>query len=302
MNLSPSSGAGGKNSRFRTQLLSALHDGDGPPTIPISPSAVHAKPRADSQAPNWPHLRGYELLSVIGSGGMGIVYKARQRELNRMVAIKMIHRSGLDDPEIRDRFRAEAEAVARLQHPNIIQVFEVGTVESPLSECPWSPYISIEFVDGGSLEQRIGTPQAPEYAAHVVEKLARATHAAHCVGVIHRDLKPANVLLTATGEPKIADFGVAKQIDECELNSRCVTRAGIVVGTPQYMAPEQVECKAATPAIDTYALGVILYKLLTARLPFQSDTPLRTLELVLEQEPVSPRLLQPNLPRDLETI
>jgi WD40 repeat protein/tRNA A-37 threonylcarbamoyl transferase component Bud32 len=298
----PSSSASGKKSWLQTEILSALHHVDGPPTIPLTANAIHAKRQADLRTASWPQLRGYEILSVIGSGGMGIVYKARQRDLNRIVAIKMIRGSGLDDPEIRDRFQAEAESVAKLQHPNIIQVFEIGTIESPLSECNWHPFISIEFVDGGSLEQRIGTPQTPEYAARMVEKLARATHAAHRVGVIHRDLKPANVLLTATGEPKIADFGVAKQIDVCEKNSRLVTQAGIVVGTPQYMAPEQVECKAVTAAIDIYALGVILYELLTARLPFQSDTPLRTLEMVLDQEPVSPRLLRPELPRDLETI
>jgi WD40 repeat protein/tRNA A-37 threonylcarbamoyl transferase component Bud32 len=251
----------------------------------------------------WPRIRGYEILSVMGSGGMGIVYKARHRDLNRTVAVKMLRGSALEDPELRERFHAEAEAVAKLQHPNIIQVFEVGTVESTTSDWRFSPFISLEFVDGGSLESRTGTPQSPQFAARMVEKLARAAHAAHQVGVVHRDLKPANVLLTAAGEPKIADFGVAKQVaNERTTTGRFVTQVGMAIGTPEYMAPEQVLCDTVTPAIDVYALGVMLYELLTARLPFQAPTPMETMELVINQDPVSPRLFQPNLPRDLETI
>ena len=299
---SNSSLAKGDKASYSTERLLSLDEAEGTATLSILPNDLHAKSRAEGRTSSWPLVPGYEILSIVGSGGMGIIYKARQRDLNRIVALKMIRGSELDDPETRERFRAEAEAVAKLQHPNIIQVFEVGTVATPNSDWQRSPFISIEFVDGGSLDQRTETPQAPEYAARIVEKLARATHAAHCVGVIHRDLKPPNVLLTATGEPKIADFGVAKQIGTSDSGHRFVTQAGTAVGTPQYMAPEQVEGNAVTPAIDIYALGVILYELLTARLPFQGDTALKTLELVLEQEPVSPRLLQPNLPRDLETI
>jgi len=240
---------------------------------------------------------------VIGSGGMGIVYKARHRDLNRTVALKMLRGAALQDPELRERFQAEAEAVAKLQHPNIIQVFEVGTVESIKGDWCKSPFISLEFVDGGSLESRTKSPQSPQFAARMVEKLARAAHAAHQVGVIHRDLKPANVLLTGTGEPKIADFGVAKQVaNERDPAGRFVTQIGTAVGTPEYMAPEQVWCDAATASIDIYALGIILYELLTARVPFQAETSMETMELVINQEPVSPRLFQPSLPRDLETI
>jgi WD40 repeat protein len=234
---------------------------------------------------------------------MGIVYKARHRDLQRTIALKMLRGAAVVDPEFRDRFRAEAEAVACLQHPNIIQVFEIGTVEPlPGELCP-RPFISLEFVEGGSLAARTVTPQAPPYAARMVEKLARAVHAAHRLGVIHRDLKPTNVLLTAEGEPKVADFGLAKQLGaERDSQGRFVTQAGIILGTPEYMAPEQVASAPPSPAMDIYALGVILYELLTARTPFQGATSEETMYLVWHQEPVSPRRLQPGLPRDLETI
>ncbi len=252
---------------------------------------------------DWPKVKGYELLTVIGAGGMGIVYMARQCDLQRTVALKMLRGFGHIDSEYRDRLQAEAETVAKLQHPNIIQVFEIGTVEPQHGESHPSPFISFEFVDGGSLMQRTEAPQPPEYAAQIIEKVARAVHAAHELGVIHRDLKPANVLLTRGGEPKVADFGLAKQFGAEGVGSdRYLTRAGIVMGTPGYMAPEQAAGETVTPAIDTYALGVILYELLTARVPFQGATPAETMYLVRDQEPVSPRQLQPKLPRDLETI
>jgi len=276
---------------------------EGPATLVSLPVDPCLTPVSRQNYAPWPHVRGYEILSVIGSGGMGIVYKARHRDLNRTIALKMLRRAALQDPELRERFQAEAEAVAKLQHPNIIQVFEVGTVETKHGGWQHSPFISLEFVDGGSLQSKTNSPQSPQYAARIVEKLARAAHAAHQVGVIHRDLKPANVLLTTSGEPKIADFGVAKQIaNERDASGRFVTQLGTAVGTPEYMAPEQVWCDTATGAIDIYALGVILYELLTARVPFQAETSLETMELVINQEPVSPKLLQPSLPRDLETI
>jgi WD40 repeat protein len=234
---------------------------------------------------------------------MGVVYKARHRELNRIVALKMLRGAAASDPEFRNRFRIEAEAVAQLQHPNIIQVFEVGTVEPMPGDLEPSPFIALEFVDGASLAHFTIAPQTPQFAARMVETLARAAHAAHRVGVVHRDLKPANVLLTHAGEPKIADFGVAKQIGiERDPSGRFVTQTGIAVGTPEYMAPEQVSGEAPTPAIDTYALGVILYELLTARVPFQGPNPADTMYLARLQEPVPPRRLQPGLSRDLETI
>jgi eukaryotic-like serine/threonine-protein kinase len=246
---------------------------------------------------------GYEILEAIGAGGMGVVFKARHKQLNRIVALKMLGRDSLSDPESHDRFQVEAEAVAKLQHPNIIQVFDVGTFKDHPADARPSPYLSLEYVDGGSLYRYTLTPQSPRHAARMIETLARAVHAAHQVGVVHRDLKPANVLLTRSGEPKIADFGLAKQMEPaCDERGRYLTQLGSAVGTPEYMAPEQVDGKPATPAFDTYALGVILYELLTARLPFKGLTITETMLLVKYQEPVPPRQLQPNLPRDLETI
>ncbi len=251
----------------------------------------------------FPQIRGYEIIAILGSGGMGIVYEARHRELNRRVAIKTLRGAALADPEFHERFRTEAAAIARLQHPNIIQVFEVGTVDPSPSETNPSPFIALEFVSGGSLAERTRSPQSPQYAGRTVETLARAAHAAHQLGVIHRDLKPENVLLTRDGEPKIADFGIAKQIDvlrdEC---GRGVTLDAMIVGTPEYMAPEQVAGEPPTCAIDIYALGVILYELLTDHVPFKGATHSETMDMVRDLEPVPPRHLLPGIPRDLETI
>ena len=273
------------------------------PTRYLLPCESIPSPHPISHSSDFPRVRGYEILSLIGAGGMGVVYKARDRKLRRIVAIKMLHEATLADAESRERFQAEAEAVARLQHPNIIQVFEIGTIQPVPGELHPSPFIALEFIDGGSLCRHTEAPQSPRFAAKMVEKLARAAHAAHCLRVVHRDLKPANVLLTSEGEPKLADFGIAKQIgNQHESENRCLTQAGTTVGTPEYMAPEQVAGEEPTPAVDTYALGVILYQLLTARVPFQGATPADTMYLVRNQEPVSPRRLQPGLPRDLETI
>ncbi len=284
----------------------------GPPTAAI-PSGIPTDvvllkdgipaPRPELADTDWPRVRGYELLTVIGTGGMGIVYMARQCDLHRTVAIKMLRGIGQFDDEHRERMKVEAETVAKLQHPNIIQIIEIGTVEPEPGEKHPSPFISFEYVDGGSLLQRTETPQTPKYAAQISEKIARAVHAAHRLGVIHRDLKPANVLLTREGEPKVADFGLAKHFGSgLDSAGRYLTQAGVVMGTPAYMAPEQAAGDEISPAIDTYALGVILYELLTARVPFQGTSPVETMYLVRDQEPVSPRQLQPNLPRDLETI
>jgi WD40 repeat protein len=276
---------------------------EGAATKVIRPSGFIPRPIPSHPEADWPCVRGYEILSVIGSGGMGIVYKAQQRELRRTVALKMLRGATLADPDFHVRLQAEAEAVARLQHPNIIQLFEIGTVEPCAGEAQCRPFISLEFVDGGSLTQRTFRPQTPRYAAEMVEKLARAVHSAHRLGVVHRDLKPANVLLTRTGEPKIADFGLAKQLGaERDDGGRFLTQAGTVVGTPQYMAPEQTRGDAPTAAIDIYALGVILYELLTARVPFNAASAIETMNALQHQEPVPPRQLQPGLPRDLETI
>jgi eukaryotic-like serine/threonine-protein kinase len=241
-----------------------------------------------------PTVPGYEVLSELGRGGMGVVYRARQVALDRVVALKMIRESVLAGPQERARFRAEAEAVGKLQHPHIVQVFEVG-------EAVGRPFFSLEYCPGGSLADRLrGAPQPPRAAAGLSETLARAVHAAHQAGIVHRDLKPANVLLTAAGEPKVGDFGLARRLE----GETGHTPSRAVLGTPSYMAPEQAEGKArlAGPAADVWALGAILYELLTGRPPFLGETTLDTIQQVLTQEPVAPARLQPKVPRDLETI
>src|SRR5262245_30743190 len=241
-----------------------------------------------------PVLVGYEILGELGRGGMGVVYKARQTRLNRLVALKMILSGAYAGEAELARFRAEAEAVARLQHPNIVQVYEVG-------EQAGRPFFSLEFLGGGSFGRQLnGTPQPALQAATLVETLARAVHSAHQQGIVHRDLKPANVLLTEEGVPKITDFGLAKQLDR----QHAPTASGAILGTPSYAAPEQAagKSKAIGPATDVYALGAILYECLTGRPPFRAETPLDTLMQVVADEPVPPRRLQPRVSRDLETI
>ena len=258
---------------------------------------------------------GYEILEELGRGGMGVVYKARQVSLRRLVALKMIRSGAHAGPQELERFRAEAEAAARLRHPNIVQIYEVGD-QSGL------PFFSLEYVDGGSLARRLaGTPLPAREAAALVEVLARAVHAAHGRGIAHRDLKPANVLLdwrseetpdrrdpaieqqttvVAKAVPKITDFGLAKRLDE----DSGQTRSGAVLGTPSYMAPEQAAGRTREMGllVDVYALGAILYETLTGRPPFRAATALETLEQVRSQEPVPPSRLQPKVPRDLETV
>jgi WD40 repeat protein len=246
------------------------------------------------------YIGDYELLDELGRGGMGVVYRARQGKLNRLVALKMILAGEYAGERDVARFRTEAEAVARLQHPNIVQIFEVG-------EHDGHPYFSLEFVDGGSLAQKLdGTPLPPQQAARLVETLARAMHAAHQAGVVHRDLKPANVLLTADGTPKITDFGLAKKVggEPGASTPGGLTGSNAIMGTPSYMAPEQAggDSKKVGPVADVYALGAILYELLTGRPPFKASTPLDTVLQVVSDEPVPPRRLQPKTPRDLETI
>ena len=224
---------------------------------------------------------------------MGVVYKARQVKLNRFVALKMLH--GARSPAVAEqsRFRTEVEAIARLQHPNIVQVFEVGDHEG-------GPFFSMEWCSGGSLEKKLRQALLPPHeAARVVAMLARAMHAAHEKKVLHRDLKPANVLLAEDGTPKVSDFGLAKKLDEA---GHTVT--GAVMGTPCYMPPEQArgETKALGPGVDVYALGAVLYECLTGKPPFKAATVADTLMAVVLNDPVPPRQMQPLVPRDLETI
>jgi tetratricopeptide (TPR) repeat protein len=262
-----------------------------------------------------PDVPGYEVLEVLGRGGMGVVYKARHRALGRVVALKMILAGGHAGSDELTRFRREAEAVARLQHPNIVQIYEVGEVEG-------RPFLALEYVAGGSLAQHLGgKPQPARPAAQLVATLARTMGVVHQEGLVHRDLKPANVLLAGADrrtsslaclaatqdkqgclsyEPKITDFGLVKRLE----GVTAATQSGAIVGTPQYMAPEQALGKAGdiTPRTDVYGLGAILYEMLTGRPPFQGETHLDVLSQVLADEPLPPSRLQPKCPRDLETI
>jgi serine/threonine protein kinase len=282
--------------------------------LPGETLAEAARPAA-----GMPVLEGFEMLGVLGRGGMGVVYKARETALKRLVAVKMIlagaGASGVD----RERFRAEAEAGARLQHSNIVQTYAVGVHDG-------CPYLVLELVEGGSLAQALnGRPLPPRRAAELALALAEAVDYAHRQGVVHRDLKPANVLLESSGvrgqgsaeeakrpggnsltpdprplTPKIADFGLAKRLDV----AGGYTHTGAVLGSPSYMAPEQAEGRARMvgAACDVYALGAILYEMLTGRPPFAADTILETLEQVRYKDPLPPTQLQARVPRDLEAI
>jgi eukaryotic-like serine/threonine-protein kinase len=262
---------------------------------------------------------GYDILEELGRGGMGVVYKARHRRLRRLVALKMVLAGAHVGQVGLARFRAEAEAVAKLLHPNIVQIFETGEHEG-------RPFFSLEYVEGGSLDQRINkSPTSPRGAARLVETLARTMEVAHQRGIVHRDLKPANILLSnldsqssmqrfresdssslpedhwsRTTVPKIADFGLAKRTDD----DSSQTQSGAILGTPSYMAPEQAGGKTHEigPAVDIYALGAILYELLVSRPPFKAGNPIDTVRQVIEQDPVPPRQLEPRVPYDLETI
>jgi WD40 repeat protein len=263
------------------------------------PSLVGFEPTPTVEPPpretltGWPVIPGYEILGELDRGGMGIVYQARDTQLNRVVALKVILAGSHAGAAELARFRTEAQAIARMQHPNIVQVFEVGEHDS-------KPFLALEFCPGGSLDKKLaGTPLPASEAARLVETLARAMQAAHQALVIHRDLKPANVLLTADGTPKITDFGLARKLDEVGR-----TASNAIVGTPSYMAPEQAggKTKEIGPAADIYALGAILYELLTGRPPFKAATALDTLMQVVNDEPVPPSQFQSKTPRDLETI
>ncbi|MCI0351683.1 MAG: protein kinase [Acidobacteriales bacterium] len=272
-----------------------------------------------------PSVPGYEIIEILGRGGMGVVFKARQIALQRIVALKMLQNLERGGEKLMGRFRTEADAIARLQHPNIVQIYDVGEVAG-------RPYFVLEYVAGGNLAQRLnGTPQSARMASEFVEVLARAVQAAHANGVVHRDLKPANILLVSAQEgaagavdttrdpntlaldgsllkaiPKIADFGLAKVAnrDWGPQRHRSLTATGDLVGTPSYMAPEQAAPSGAPvgPAADVYALGAIFYELLTGRPPFKGETLLDTVLQVLHREPISVTDLQPNVPRDLDTI
>jgi serine/threonine protein kinase len=237
----------------------------------------------------------YELLTEIARGGMGVVYRARQTALDRIVALKMILAGRLADAEDVSRFRTEAEAAARLQHPNIVAVHDVG-------DCDGQHYFTMEYIEGTSLDRRLAQGPLPgKSAARYVRILARAVAYAHKQGILHRDLKPSNILIDVEDEPHITDFGLAKRLGPANAGH---TRTGAVLGTPSYMSPEQAQGKSNDlgPACDVYSLGAILYELVTGRPPFRAATPLDTVMQVIDHQPVPPRLLNPNIDHDLETI
>jgi serine/threonine protein kinase len=282
----------------------------------MDPHATGVWPPAELVPAEWPTIPGYEILEELGRGGMGVVYKARQASANRLVALKLIRDSALAGPQERARFRIEAEAAARMRHANIVQIYEVG-------EHLGRPYFAMELLEGGSLDKHIaGRMLSAAQAAQLVCTLAHAVQHAHEQKIVHRDLKPANVLLgMENGElrmenkpvgsfsilhspfsiPKVTDFGLAKRLDS---QSTALTNTGAVLGTVDYMAPEQAAGRthAIGSAVDIYALGAILYELLTGRPPFHADTWNQTIEQVLWDEPVPPTQRSAAIPKDLESV
>jgi predicted Ser/Thr protein kinase len=255
---------------------------------------VHPREAASAVLPTKGRVGEYELLDEVARGGMGVVYRALQIPLNRTVALKMILTGKLADEEDIQRFRTEAEAAARLQHPNIVKVHEVGEFQG-------NHYFTMEYIEGQSLAQRLSEGPLPgRHAARYVQLIARAVHHAHRQGILHRDLKPSNILIDADDEPHVTDFGLAKHMNKDQGH----TRTGAVLGTPSYMPPEQAQGRTSemTPASDVYSLGAILYELITGRPPFKAETPYDTVMQVIQNDAVPPRLLNPRIDADLETI
>ncbi|MGL4554191.1 MAG: serine/threonine-protein kinase [Gemmataceae bacterium] len=249
--------------------------------------------RPAGPAPDGERFGDYVLLGELGRGGMGVVYRALETSIGRHVAVKMILSQALADPSELARFQAEASAAGRLQHPHIVKVLRVGTQDE-------RHYYAMDFIDGPSLAQRVAAGPLPgRQAAALMVTVSRAIHHAHEQGILHRDLKPGNILLDAAGTPHVADFGLAKQMSADSGH----TRTGAVMGTPGYMSPEQARgAKDLTAATDVYGLGAVLYELLTGRPPFRGETALDTLLMVMDNEPVPPRLLNPDVDHDLETV
>ncbi|HVU40940.1 MAG TPA: serine/threonine-protein kinase [Xanthobacteraceae bacterium] len=253
-----------------------------------------ASARMPSSEPVLRQFADYELLEELGRGGMGVVYRARQISLDRIVALKMVLRGDMASAADLARFRTEAEAAARLDHPGIVPVYEVGDFEG-------QPYFTMKYVEGTTLARRLAEgPLTARETAQLLAPVARAIHYAHSRGVLHRDLKPSNILIDAEGRPHVSDFGLAKRV-EAEMN---LTLSGAILGTPAHMAPEQAAGTRGKlgPTSDVYSLGTILYQMLTGRPPFQAASPVDTVLLVLEQDPLPPRLVNPRADRELEMI
>ncbi len=261
-----------------------------PPSRPTTPE----RPRAPEKPEQIVAFGDYEILGTIARGGMGIVYKARQKKLNRIVAIKMILSGQFADQSAIDRFYAEAEAAANLRHPHIVAIHEIG-------EHAGQHFFSMDFIDGKSLAELVrDRPLAPEQAAELVQCISDTIQYAHDRGILHRDLKPSNILVDKHQAPLVTDFGLAKQVS----SESQITMTGAIVGTPSYMPPEQAAGRheQVGTCSDIYSLGAILYELVTGSPPFRAASPFETIRQVLQNEPASPRLLNPSVPRDLETI
>ena len=251
-------------------------------------SALSTRPQS------MPEIPGYDVGELLGRGGMGVVYKARHLRLNRPVAVKMMLNGGFARPAELTRFQREAEALAGLEHPNIVRVYDVG-------ESGGLPYFTMEFVDGGSLAQKLaGTAQPVRETAKLLAVLARAVQSAHRNGIVHRDLKPANILLTDDGIPKISDFGLARRVDADD----GLTLSGATIGTPNYMAPEQFAGALAPigPAVDIYALGAMLYEMLTGDPPFRRKSAPELQRRLASVEALPPSKANAKVPGDLDTI
>ena len=291
------------NQELLREIAAGLRDSVGrSPTTPVVDSGFAVTMDSNARETDFEvgesvrYIGEYEILSEVARGGMGIVFKARQQSLHRVVALKMILAGRLADTADVERFRREAQASGRLKHPNIVPVHEIGEYEG-------RHYFTMDFVDGCSLSDLIReSALAPRRAGKIVRTVAEAVQFAHEHGTLHRDLKPANILLDQDDTPHITDFGLAKVLDGIDDDSRSeLTASGQILGTPSYMSPEQAEGKPnlVGPAADIYSLGAILYACLTGRAPFVADSPVDTLLQVMRNDPVSPRVLNPKVPQRL---